>query len=194
MSPCGNITTTATVLPCCGWGDKCLGNALCHVSDRIPPGTSGYYRAGCTDPNFPAPDCNPALGEPFQAPAPENLTSYFAIPKDGYFQDTASSTGEAQPSSAGNHVSAGASAGIGIGAGLGAVAIVVSAGLWFLRRRRRRLRAAVPELHDDGKGPIGQQQQHLEQGAAAGALTGAPMGHMNPQELGIGVARPELQA
>ena len=57
MSPCGNITTTATVLPCCGWGDKCLGNALCHVSDRIPPGTSGYYRAGCTDPNFPAPDC-----------------------------------------------------------------------------------------------------------------------------------------
>ncbi|KAK7936018.1 hypothetical protein PG985_001513 [Apiospora marii] len=58
QSPCGVFNATTKVLPCCTKGDTCLSNVLCRVSGGKHAGnTSGYYRPGCTDPNFPDPFC-----------------------------------------------------------------------------------------------------------------------------------------
>ncbi|KAK7936017.1 hypothetical protein PG985_001512 [Apiospora marii] len=55
-SPCGPLNATTPVLPCCNRGDTCLSDILCHTPDPHE-GTSGYYRPGCTDPNFPESAC-----------------------------------------------------------------------------------------------------------------------------------------
>lgn len=56
LSPCGDFNATAKVLPCCAKGDTCLNNALCRAAKALK-GTSGYYRSGCTNPDFPDPIC-----------------------------------------------------------------------------------------------------------------------------------------
>lgn len=62
QSPCGPVNDTNKVVPCCGNGDTCLSNNICHKINN-PNGTTGYYRPGCTDPSFPEPACRTQCSE-----------------------------------------------------------------------------------------------------------------------------------
>lgn len=46
-SPCGNLNSTDSVVPCCANGDVCLTNGICSYQKSLVGG-SGYYVAGCT--------------------------------------------------------------------------------------------------------------------------------------------------
>ncbi|KAK8034126.1 hypothetical protein PG993_009121 [Apiospora rasikravindrae] len=136
---------------------------------------------------------NPALGEPFQAPAPGELLQYFSIPAAGYVQQTSSpsspsATGPSQSTdssaTSGNSLSAGASAGIGVGVGLGTSMVVIGAGLWVLRRRHRK---HVPEQN---KG-LEQQRQSGDKAVIHQETSRGCVGH---QELDNVIRPRELQA
>ncbi|KAK7936019.1 hypothetical protein PG985_001514 [Apiospora marii] len=55
-SPCNPINDTQRVVHCCANGDICLSDNICHNLNNHSE-TTGYYRPGCTDPDFPEPAC-----------------------------------------------------------------------------------------------------------------------------------------
>ncbi|KAK7963556.1 hypothetical protein PG988_010530 [Apiospora saccharicola] len=114
------------------------------------------------------------MGEPFQAPAPDQLVPHFIVPVAGSVQASPlPSSGRCWP--------AGASAGIGVGAGLGTALFVVSAGLWYFRSRLLR------QGHASGHDP---QLRYKTTKSQPFELRGT----MSPHELAHDVRPEELQA
>ncbi|KAK8856046.1 hypothetical protein PGQ11_011958 [Apiospora arundinis] len=136
--------------------------------------------ACCNDTAEPSGNCDvplpgyPDLGEPFRAPAPSQLSTYYTVPlstSPSYITMTAS-----------RNLSAGAAAGIGVGAGLGTCLVGIGAGFLMMRRRRhRREPTEGPLSQHDNKEPE-QPQQQLR--GAEGGYPGAPGAYdMGLQEL-----------
>ncbi|KAK6834128.1 hypothetical protein PG987_008822 [Apiospora arundinis] len=111
-------------------------------------------------------------GEPFPAPAPSQLLTYYIVPTSTSYATVAAS----------HNLSAGAAAGIGVGAALGTCLVGIGAGFLMLRRRRhRRQPTEGPLSQHDNKEPE-QPQQQLR--GAEGGYPGAPGAYdMGLQEL-----------
>ncbi|KAK8003294.1 chitinase [Apiospora arundinis] len=134
--------------------------------------------ACCNDTAKPSGNCDvslpgdPGLGEPFPAPAPSQLLTYYIVPTSTSYATVAAS----------HNLSAGAAAGIGVGAALGTCLVGIGAGFLMLRRRRhRRQPTEGPLSQHDNKEPE-QPQQQLR--GAEGGYPGAPGAYdMGLQEL-----------
>ncbi|KAJ3573710.1 hypothetical protein NPX13_g4606 [Xylaria arbuscula] len=60
--PCGPVNETNPAVPCCAWGDSCLGGGICTYTHSLAGG-SGYYAAACTDKTFQDDACKSLCGD-----------------------------------------------------------------------------------------------------------------------------------